>query len=83
MFDTEIFKLKNKIGKQEKILLLDNPINNKKPLPLIEKKVILFSSILMLISLLVVFIELFKANDNDFTGVTDSKYEQSKIEEKK
>jgi len=39
MFDNEILKLKNKIGKQEKILLLDNPINNKKSLSLIEKKV--------------------------------------------
>ena len=56
MFDNEILKLKNKIGKQEKILLLDNPINNKKPLSLIEKKVIFFSSFLMLISLLVVLI---------------------------
>ena len=83
MFDNEILKLKNKIGKQEKILLLDNPINNKKPLSLIEKKVIFFSSFLMLISLLVVLIELFKFNDSKFTDITETKYTQNKTEEKK
>tara|TARA_A100001015_G_scaffold134431_1_gene149165 strand:+ start:115 stop:813 length:699 start_codon:yes stop_codon:yes gene_type:complete len=83
MFDNEILKLKNKIGKQEKILLLDNPINNKKPLSLIEKKVIFFSSFLMLISLLVVLIELFKFNDSKFTDITETKYTQNKAEEKK
>ena len=83
MLNNEILKLKNKIGKQEKILLLDNPINNKKPLSLIEKKVIFFSSFLMLISLFVVFIELFKFNDNELTGITESKYTQNKTEEKK
>lgn len=83
MLDNEILKLKNKIGKQEKILLLDNPINNKKPLSLIEKKVIFFSTFLMLISLFVVFIELFKFNDNELTGITESKYTQNKTEEKK
>lgn len=83
MFDNEILKLKNKIGKQEKILLLDNPINNKKPLSLIEKKVIFFSSFLMLISLFVVFIELFKFNDSKFTDITETKYTQNKAEEKK
>ena len=83
MFDNEILKLKNKIGKQEKILLLDNPINNKKPLSLIEKKVIFFSSFLMLISLFVVFIELFKFNDSKFTDITETKYTQNKADEKK
>ena len=83
MLDNEIVKLKNKIGKHEKILLLDNPINNKKPLSLIEKKVIFFSSFLMLISLFIVFIELFKFNDNEFTGITESIYTQNKTEEKK
>ena len=83
MFDNEILKLKNKIGKQEKILLLDNPINNKKPLSLIEKKVIFFSSFLMLISLFVVLIELFKFNDSKFTDITETKYTQNKAEEKK
>ena len=83
MFDNEILKLKNKIGKQEKILLLDNPINNKKPLSLIEKKVIFFSSFLMLISLFIVFIELFKFNDSKFTDITETKYTQNKAEEKK
>ena len=83
MFDNEILKLKNKIGKQEKILLLDNPINNNKPLSLIEKKVIFFSSFLMLISLLVVLIELFKFNDSKFTDITETKYTQNKAEEKK
>lgn len=83
MFDNEIHKLKNKIGKQEKILLLDNPINNKKPLSLIEKKVIFFSSFLMLISLFVVLIELFKFNDSKFTDITETKYTQNKAEEKK
>ena len=83
MFDNEILKLKNKIGKQEKILLLDNPINNKKPLSLIEKKVIFFSSFLMLISLLVVLIELFEFNDSKFTDITETKYTQNKAEEKK
>ena len=83
MFDNEILKLKNKIGKQEKILLLDNPINNKKPLSLIEKKVIFFSSFLMLLSLFVVFIELFKFNDSKFTDITETKYTQNKAEEKK
>ena len=83
MFDNEILKLKNKIGKQEKILLLDNPINNKKPLSLIEKKVIFFSSFLMLISLFVVFIELFKFNDSKITDITETKYTQNKAEEKK
>ena len=83
MFDNEILKLKNKIGKQEKILLLDNPINNKKPISLIEKKVIFFSSFLMLISLLVVLIELFKFNDSKFTDITETKYTQNKAEEKK
>ena len=83
MFDNEILKLKNKIGKQEKILLLDNPINNKKPVSLIEKKVIFFSSFLMLISLLVVLIELFKFNDSKFTDITETKYTQNKAEEKK
>ena len=83
MFDNEILKLKNKIGKQEKILLLDHPINNKKPLSLIEKKVIFFSSFLMLISLLVVLIELFKFNDSKFTDITETKYTQNKAEEKK
>ena len=83
MFDNEILKLKNKIGKQEKILLLDNPINNKKPLSFIEKKVIFFSSFLMLISLLVVLIELFKFNDSKFTDITETKYTQNKAEEKK
>ena len=37
----------------------------------------------MLISLFVVFIELFKFNDNWFTGITESKYTQNKTEEKK
>lgn len=83
MFDNEILKLKNKIGKQEKILLLDNPINNKIPLSLIEKKVIFFSSFLMLISLFVVLIELFKFNDSKFTDITETKYTQNKAEEKK
>ena len=83
MFDNEILKLKNKIGKQEKILLLDNPINNKKPLSLIEKKVIFFSSFLMLISLFVVLIELFKFNDSKFTDITETKYTQNKAQEKK
>ena len=83
MLDNEIVKLKNKIGKHEKILLLDNPINNKKPLSLIEKKGIFFSSFLMLISLFIVFIELFKFNDNEFTGITESIYTQNKTEEKK
>jgi len=83
MLDNEIHKLKNKIGKQEKILLLDNPINNKKPLSLIEKKVIFFSSFLMLISLFVVLIELFKFNDSKFTDITETKYTQNKAEEKK
>ena len=83
MFDNEILKLKNKIGKQEKILLLDNPINNKKPISLIEKKVIFFSSFLMLISLFVVLIELFKFNDSKFTDITETKYTQNKAEEKK
>ena len=83
MFDNEILKLKNKIGKQEKILLLDNPINNKKPLSLIEKKVIFFSSFLMFISLFVVLIELFKFNDSKFTDITETKYTQNKAEEKK
>ena len=83
MLDNEILKLKNKIGKQEKILLLDNPINNKKPLSLIEKKVIFFSSFLMLISLFVVLIELFKFNDSKFTDITETKYTQNKAEEKK
>tara|TARA_B100000989_G_scaffold128452_1_gene95401 strand:+ start:477 stop:1172 length:696 start_codon:yes stop_codon:yes gene_type:complete len=83
MLDNEIHKLKNKIGKQEKILLLDNPINNKKPLSLIEKKVIFFSSFLMLISLFVVLIELFKFNDSGLTGITETKYTQNKAEEKK
>ena len=83
MFDNEILKLKNKIGKQEKILLLDHPINNKKPLSLIEKKVIFFSSFLMLISLFVVLIELFKFNDSKFTDITETKYTQNKAEEKK
>ena len=83
MLDNEIHKLKNKIGKQEKILLLDNPINNKKPLSLIEKKVIFFSSFLMLISLFVVLLELFKFNDRKFTDVTETKYTQNKAEEKK
>ena len=83
MLDNEILKLKNKIEKQEKILLLDNPINNKKPLSLIEKKVIFFSSFLMLISLFVVLIELFKSNDNKFTDITETKYTQNKAEEKK
>lgn len=83
MFDNEILKLKNKIGKQEKILLLDNPINNKKSLSLIEKKVIFFSSFLMLISLFVVLIELFKFNDSKFTDITETKYTQNKAEEKK
>ena len=83
MFDNEILKLKNKIGKQEKILLLDNPINNKKPVSLIEKKVIFFSSFLMLISLFVVLIELFKFNDSKFTDITETKYTQNKAEEKK
>lgn len=83
MFDNEILKLKNKIGKQEKILLLDNPINNNKPLSLIEKKVIFFSSFLMLISLFVVLIELFKFNDSKFTDITETKYTQNKAEEKK
>ena len=83
MLDNEIVKLKNKIGKHEKILLLDNPINNKKPLSLIEKKVIFFSSFLMLISLFIVFIELFKFNDNEFTGITENIYTQNKTEEKK
>ena len=83
MLDNEIVKLKNKIGKQERILLLDNPINNKKPISLIEKKVILFSSFLMLISLFVVFTELFKFNDDSFTGITESKYTKNKTEEKK
>ena len=83
MLNNEILKLKNKIGKQEKILLLDNPINNKKPLSLIEKKVIFISTFLMLISLFVVFIELFKFNDNELTGITESKYTQNKTEEKK
>ena len=83
MLDNEILKLKNKIGKQEKILLLDNPINNKKPLSLIEKKVIFFSSFLMLISLFVVLIELFKFNDSGLTGITETKYTQNKAEEKK
>ena len=83
MFDNEILKLKNKIGKQEKILLLHNPINNKIPLSLIEKKVIFFSSFLMLISLFVVLIELFKFNDSKFTDITETKYTQNKAEEKK
>ena len=83
MLDNEIHKLKNKIGKQEKILLLDNPINNKKPLSLIEKKIIFFSSFLMLISLFVVLIELFKFNDSGLTGITETKYTQNKAEEKK
>ena len=83
MLDNELVKLKNKIGKHEKILLLDNPINNKKPLSLIEKKVIFFSLFLMLISLFIVFIELFKFNDNEFTGITESIYTQNKTEEKK
>ena len=83
MLDNEIHKLKNKMGKQEKILLLDNPINNKKPLSLIEKKVIFFSSFLMLISLFVVLIELFKFNDSGLTGITETKYTQNKAEEKK
>ena len=83
MLDNEIHKLKNKIGKQEKILLLDNPINNKKPLSLIEKKIIFFSSFLMLISLFVVLIELFKFNDSKFTDITETKYTQNKAEEKK
>ena len=83
MLDNEIHKLKNKIGKQEKILLLDNPINNKKPLSLIEKKVIFFSSFLMFISLFVVLIELFKFNDSGLTGITETKYTQNKAEEKK
>ena len=83
MLDNEIHKLKNKIGKQEKILLLDNPINNKKPLSLIEKKVIFFSSFLMFISLFVVLIELFKFNDSKFTDITETKYTQNKAEEKK
>ena len=83
MLDNEIHKLKNKIGKQEKILLLDNPINYKKPLSLIEKKVIFFSSFLMLISLFVVLIELFKFNDSGLTGITETKYTQNKAEEKK
>ena len=83
MLDNEIHKLKNKIGKQEKILLLDNPINYKKPLSLIEKKVIFFSSFLMLISLFVVLIELFKFNDSKFTDITETKYIQNKAEEKK
>ena len=83
MLDNEIHKLKNKIGKQEKILLLDNPINNKKPLSLIEKKVIFFSSFLMLISLFVVLIELFKFNDSKFTDITETEYTHNKAEEKK
>ena len=83
MFDNEILKLKNKIGKQEKILLLDNPINNKKSLSLIEKKVIFCSSFLMLISLFVVLIELFKFNDSKLTDITETKYTQNKAEEKK
>ena len=83
MFDNEILKLKNKIGKQEKILLLDNPINNKKSLSLIEKKVIFFSSFLMLISLFVVLIELFKFNDSKITDITETKYTLNKAEEKK
>ena len=83
MFDNEILKLKNKIGKQEKILLLDNPINNKKPISLIEKKVIFFSSFLMLISLIVVLIELFKFNDSKITDITETKYTLNKAEEKK
>ena len=81
MLNNEIAKLKKKIGEQERLLLLENPKNNKKPISLIEKKVIFFSLFLMLISLFVVFIELFKFNDNWFTGITESKYTQNKTEE--
>ena len=84
MFDNEIVKLKNKIGKQEKVLFLNNPINNEKSLSLIEKRVLFFSSFIMLISLFSVFLELYKFyNHNEFTDVTESKYIQNKTEEKK
>ena len=84
MFDNEIVKLKNKIGKQEKVLFLNNPINNEKSLSLIEKRVLFFSSFIMLISLFSVFLELYKFyNHSEFTDVTESKYIQNKTEEKK